>query len=99
MKKLSKATSLVLTVSLLAGLLLPVSALAADKDEPRISAGYVGWDSKNFDLTEEGTTDWIYLGRGGTTLPPSDAPVPQDRKDDGTGAPVDIIEFLSLIHI
>ncbi len=93
MKKLSKATSLVLTVSLLAGLLLPVSALAADKDEPRISAGYVGWDSKNFDLTEEGTTDWIYLGRGGTTLPPSDAPVPQDRKDDGTGAPVDIIEF------
>ena len=31
MKKLSKATSLVLTVSLLAGLLLPVSALAADQ--------------------------------------------------------------------
>lgn len=98
MKGVKKLTSLLLTASLAVGTAFPMTMTAlAAQEEPRLDVDVVEWDSKGMDLTEVGATDWIYLGREGT-LPPSDAPVPQDRKGDGAGGAVDIIQFSYLAN-
>lgn len=93
MKKVKRLSFLLLTAALLAGIVLPTSAAAVEAVRPRVTMESETWDNQSMDLTKVGTTDWIYLGRAGSDLPPHEDPQPQDRKSDVDGEAVNILDF------
>lgn len=97
MKRMKKVLSLVLSAALIAGLLAPMTALAAAEEGPRVNMESEKWSGGTFDLTETGTADWVFLGSGSTLPNASDGsnenPTVADRKADASGAAVDILKI------